>query len=103
MYSFYCLYCQSERHISVILQITNLPNCGYLSKAWGGVICTIYQQWETVEEVAHYDYYLYFYDALNAEHMPQLIQYGNEQIRINQAKNYIEASTTKGASWNRRK
>ena len=35
--------------------------------------------------------------------MPQLIQYGNEQIRINQAQNYIEASTTKGASWNRRK
>ena len=31
--------------------------------------------------------------------MPQLIQYGNEQIRINQAKNHIEVSTTRGASW----
>ena len=31
--------------------------------------------------------------------MPQLILYGNEQIRINQAKNHIEVSTTRGANW----
>ena len=32
-------------------------------------------------------------------HMPQLITYGNELIRINPAKNSIEYSTNRGASW----
>ena len=31
--------------------------------------------------------------------MPNLIQYGSELIRINPAKNYIEVSTSRGASW----
>lgn len=34
--------------------------------------------------------------------MPQMIQYGNELIRINPAKNQIEYSTSQGRSWSSR-